>query len=491
LSTTTTALPFNGTTRITAQVLESAGTPPHSGTHIIFTTTLGTIQPSETETDINGQAVATFSAGTASGTATITAASGGASVGTTGALKILVGTAAVGKVIVSASPALVPALGGSSTITALVIDVNGNALTSAPVTFSTTAGVLSASLATTDQAGSAQTVLTTSTQATVTASVGAQGPTPTTPPTTGGTTPTTPTPTSGQASGTATVGVVAAPTLVITVPATTPTAGLPSSFTFVVTPAAGTSNGSAIRDLTVEWGDGQTQDLGAITGSAVVAHAYRSAGGYNISATVVDSFGNRVTAATAVVVNPRPQPTVSLTTTTTNPTAGTDVAFTASVAPAASTGTVIQDVTIDFGEPGVPKTDLGAATGTAIVLHHVYKASDTYTVVLTATDSNGGVGTAVTTVFVQAATPLGVSLTFTKTIVDPSNTLVTFTATVTGLGNAVVTQYLWNFGDGQSQTTTTGQVTHNYTKPSPPLVASVTITTSNNGTAIGTTPITP
>ena len=70
-----------------------------------------------------------------------------------GALKILVGTAAVGKVIVSASPALVPALGGSSTVSAVVFDVNGNALVSAPVSFSTTAGMLSTSLATTDKAG--------------------------------------------------------------------------------------------------------------------------------------------------------------------------------------------------------------------------------------------------------------------------------------------------------------------------------------------------
>ena len=47
LSTPTAVLPLNGTTTITAQVLEAAGTPPHSGTLVNFTTTMGTIQPAE------------------------------------------------------------------------------------------------------------------------------------------------------------------------------------------------------------------------------------------------------------------------------------------------------------------------------------------------------------------------------------------------------------------------------------------------------------
>src|SRR5437588_11145093 len=64
LNTSTSVLPLNGTTTIIAQVLEPSGTPPHSGTHVTFTTSLGTIQPSEAETDISGRAVATFVAGT-------------------------------------------------------------------------------------------------------------------------------------------------------------------------------------------------------------------------------------------------------------------------------------------------------------------------------------------------------------------------------------------------------------------------------------------
>src|SRR5205807_768834 len=152
------------------------------GTHVTFTTSLGTIQPSEAETDISGRAVATFVAGTQSGTATITAASGGASVGTNGAIKIAVGAAAVGRVVVSANPTTVSSLGGASTITASVADVNGNSLNNVAVTFTTTGGTLSTSLATTDQNGVATAVLTTTVQATVTATAGASGAGTTTPP---------------------------------------------------------------------------------------------------------------------------------------------------------------------------------------------------------------------------------------------------------------------------------------------------------------------
>ena len=55
LTTTATALSANGTAPVVAQVLEASGFPPHSGTHVTFVTTLGQLQPSEGETDVNGQ----------------------------------------------------------------------------------------------------------------------------------------------------------------------------------------------------------------------------------------------------------------------------------------------------------------------------------------------------------------------------------------------------------------------------------------------------
>ncbi len=140
----------------------------------------------------------------------------------------------------------------------------------------------------------------------MTASVGAQGSSTTTPPATGGTTPTTPT-SSGQASGSVTINVAGSPQLTITVPTTPLSAGVPAAFTFVVTPA--TTNASPIRSVTVNWGDGgPIQDLGAITGSNQVFHTYGSTGSFTITATVTDTLrdvgdrlytGRREPAATA------------------------------------------------------------------------------------------------------------------------------------------------------------------------------------------------
>ena len=150
ITASTNVLPVDATTEIIAQVLEAAGTPPHSGTLVTFTTTLGTMLPAQAETDVGGRVVVRFVSGAASGSAVITATSGGATTGTNGAVKIAVGTAAVGRVSVNATPAMVSANGGSTTVVATVFDINGNTLRSAPVSFTTTAGTLSSSLVSTD-----------------------------------------------------------------------------------------------------------------------------------------------------------------------------------------------------------------------------------------------------------------------------------------------------------------------------------------------------
>jgi hypothetical protein len=268
-----------------------------------------------------------------------------------------------------------------------------------------------------------------------------------------------------------------------------PTPSVGQAVTFPLTYS--TSSNSPVQRLSVDFGDG----TGAVTYNGTpssVSHTYTFGGTFAMRVTAFDAFGNTSTGGTSVVVGARPQPAVSITSNTQNPTAGTDVTFTASVTPAAGSGANIQDVVVDFGDN--TRQDLGPVSGTNISIHHVFQNGGTFNVVLTATDTNGGVGTATTTIFVQVAPPLGVTLSYTKTIVDASNTLATFTATVTGLGNEVVLIYRWNFGDGTpEQTTTTNQVTHNYAHPSTPptLVATVTITTSNNRTTSGSTQITP
>jgi Bacterial Ig-like domain (group 1)/PKD domain len=388
LTTGVTALPVNSSTEIIAQILEASGTPPHSGTHVTFFTTLGTVAPPDAETDVNGRVIVRFLAGDSNGTATITATSGGASSGANGGIKIAVGTAAVGRVTISANPASVPSNGGSTTIVADVFDINGNALNNAPVSFTTTAGSLANALVITNAIGRATTTLTTSQQATVTGSVGAQAPattTPTPPSTGGGTTPTTPTtPTSsGQASGSVTVTISAVPTLVITPPATPPSAGLPAAFTFAVTVPA--QNGSAVREVTVDWGDGDRQNLGAVTGNAVVSHVYDNAGTYAVTGTVTDASGNTSTVSTSVTVIPVPAPTVVITFSPVPARANAATTFTIQVTVPA--GISVVNTVIDFGDG--QSQNLGGLTGSSPPIPHVYTSTGTFTARVTVTDSTG------------------------------------------------------------------------------------------------------
>jgi hypothetical protein len=441
LTSASTALPVNGTADIIAQVLEAAGTPPQDGTLVTFTTTLGTIQPSQAETS-GGRVIVKFNAGSASGTATIVATSGGASVGAAGAVKILVGTAAVGRVIVSANPTLVPALGGSTTISAVIIDVNGNPLSGAPVSFSTTAGSLADAFVPADQNGVATTTLRTSTTATVTASVGAQGTT--TPPATGGTTPPATGTTAGQASATVTVGIASAPTLVITPPTAAITSGLPATFTFVVTAAA--TNGSAVRDLTVTWGDGHTQDLGAITGTATVSHVYAAPGNYVVTGTVIDSSGNPVNASTSVTVI---QPALSLVITPPSSLPGANLPAAFTVAATAPAGDVVRDVTINWGD-GSGVQDLGAISGT-VTVSHVYKTAGNYLISGTVADIAGNtssVATSVTVVATPAPTIIITVQSITPTSGHPAT--VTFQLQVTAPPGVGIQDAVIDWGDGSA-----------------------------------------
>src|SRR5207253_10219155 len=89
-----------GTTGTTSTTNAGAGTPVQNGTLVSFTTTIGRIEPSEARTS-NGQVHVRFIAGTQSGTATITAFSGGAS----GRIEnLLVGTPAAERVSLTATP---------------------------------------------------------------------------------------------------------------------------------------------------------------------------------------------------------------------------------------------------------------------------------------------------------------------------------------------------------------------------------------------------
>jgi PKD repeat protein len=434
LTSSATTLPLNGSTDIIAQVIEAAGTPPHSGTHITFSTNLGSFQPSEAETDISGRVTVRFLAGTTSGTATITAISGGVSVPADKVIKILIGAAAVGSVSVGATPATLPSTGGTATITATVADTSGNLLPSVPVTFaidtgsSGTAGgngVLSATVVNTDANGRAQTALTTNRTTTVSATAGIA--------TTSGTTTT--------AAQVSRVTVVVNTTTSISIGGPSPSA--PQAGQTVTFPLTyGTSaTASPVTRLSVDWGDGRTQSY---TGQpAAISHMYLASGSFLVLVTGIDALGDTSTTSTSITVVPRPALVVTISANPAQPSANTVVTFTIAATP--TTGQAITSVTIDFGDG-----QRGTITGNVGTAQHVYTTPAQYIVSVIATDSSGATGSATIVLVVGTFAPPTASFTVSPSS-GPASTTFQFNGSDSTPPASIVT-YAWDFGDGQTGT---------------------------------------
>ena len=397
LNANSSTVPTNGTVGLTAFVTESSGTPVQNGTTVRFTTTLGTVTPAETQT-ANGVAVATFNAGANSGIATIHAVSGGAGGGagsttnggtgtTTGStatnmVTITVGVAAVKTVGVNASPTSVGPNGGSVAVTASVLDPNGGSLAGIPVTFSADHGGVDPGVAITNASGQATTTLITSVETKVTA-------------------------TAGTASATATVTLRAGPAVTIKcAPASgngtcaavaASDAANTATVTFDVAKATGSS---ALRDATINFGDGTSQGLGTLAGGTVtVAHSYAGSSSgnsatYTASVTATDLDNERSTVSTIVNVTPRSPLTIDLAAAQAPPGAPT-VAFTATVA-----GGVAQSFAWDFDGDGT--VDATTSSGKTT---RVYTANTRYTVKVTVQTTDGRSATAQTDVLVSGVSP--------------------------------------------------------------------------------------
>jgi len=282
LVASTNVLPINGSTDLIAVLIEngttgtgtggaatpSAGTPVHNGTLVTFTTSLGRIEPAEARTS-NGSVTVKLVADGRSGTATITAFSGSA----TKALDVKIGAAAAERVAVTASATTVPAGGGTVTISARVEDISGNPLSGVPVSFTTTGGTLSAGSSLTNENGVATTSLSTSTEATVTASAGGK-------------------------TGTAEITVRSRSKITLATPAGTVVVGAATSFT--VTP----DDAVAFKDVTIYFGDGASQSLGAISSATTVAHFYSEDGVFQVSVVGTDVDGGSAEASGSVGVIP-------------------------------------------------------------------------------------------------------------------------------------------------------------------------------------------
>lgn len=365
-------VPLGGTTEVTAFVSEQGGTAVQNGTTVRFTTNLGRMEPIEAQTK-NGYAVTTFVAGDASGVADVTASSGSIGAGTpstgggtggttptaagSNSVKITVGAAASETVVLNASPTQVPVGGGTVTLIASVLDINGNRLRNIPVNFSSDAGTLSATVANTDANGEARVELTTNREANVTARAAAKSATlkiiiqapatvalsanPSTVPPSGGTVtltavvldasgnrlanvPVSFSTTAGtlsatqattNANGEATVELVTNGATTVTARAGTvsgtaqitpggaisltvsPTTGaIGTTFNFTVTPAQGAQN------VVLDFGDQSSQDLGSITSTSTVGHRYGTPGTYVVRATQTSTGGASSSAVVTVTV---------------------------------------------------------------------------------------------------------------------------------------------------------------------------------------------
>ena len=330
LYASSTTVGLNAAIDITATVIESAGTPVQNGTVVTFTTTLGTIEPLEARTN-NGKATVKLLAGTRSGTAEVRAFSGGTS--SADAITITVGAAAAGKVELLANPSALPASGGVVQLTAVVSDGSGNRLSSVPVTFTTDAGVLTATSATTDANGEARSALQTTAKARVTASV------------VGGT--------SSSLTASLDIPVRVGPTITISVPSASLVPGVPATFSIAVT-----AGGAAIRSATIDFGDGGRQAV-STSGLSTVTHVYSSSGTYVVTGEVVDTAGETGQATASVSVQ-KMVVTVSLSVSSTTLTTSTPTVFTAS-ATTTPAGGLIERYEWDFGD-GSTRTTSGPST---------------------------------------------------------------------------------------------------------------------------------
>ncbi len=166
--------------------------------------------------------------------------------GTVGAsVDVPIGAAAVGSIVLRADPATI-APGGTAQITAAVLDAGGNVMAGVPVSFTATAGQLQAGLVTTNAQGEASTALTTNVNATVTARAGvASGDT-------------------AAPSAEIDITVAALPAIDLSAAPEAPTVGQPVTFTITVTPAEG---GSPVKSVRIEFGDGDSANLGAVSGT--------------------------------------------------------------------------------------------------------------------------------------------------------------------------------------------------------------------------------
>jgi len=355
-------LPVAGSTDITAIVIEAAGTPVQNGTVVTFTSSLGTVEPREART-ANGQVSVRYIAGAQSGTAKIGAFSGGSK---SEEIEILVGAAAAGALSLRADPtAFVPATGGTTDIVATVLDTGGNPLRGAPVRFTTTFGQLSQSTTLTDDGGEARTQLTTNVTSEVTARIGSGASAP-------------------EGKVTVTARELPSVTIDVTNPFASSGAEVGQPVNLKLTPAANAS----IRSARVDFGDGTSATLGAISAITTLSHTYNRTGSFTIVVTVTDALGFIGTSSVVVTVTERSTVPIQI---VVQSNSQLIVTFNASITAGGTVSGSIRTYEWDFGDG---ETLVSTGPNTA----HRYRAGGNYVVSVRFVTTTGQEGYTTTTV---------------------------------------------------------------------------------------------
>jgi PKD repeat protein len=219
---------------------------------------------------------------------------------------------------------------------------------------------------------------------------------------------------------------------------------------------------------TIDWdfGDGNTA-----SGTLTPTHVYADNGVYTVTLTVTDDDGGMGTDTLTVMVN-NVAPTVDAGADQTVD-EGTTVNFAGSYTDPGSEDTYTIDW--DFGDRN---TESGTLTPT-----HVYADNGVYTVTLTVTDDDGGMGTDTLTVMVNNVAPT-VDAGADQTVDE--GTTVNFAGSYTDPGSEDTYTIDWDFGDGNTESGTLTP-THVYADNG---VYTVTLTVTDDDGGMGTDTLT-
>lgn len=151
----------------------------------------------------------------------------------------------------------------------------------------------------------------------------------------------------------------------------------------------------ASGDVTVDWGDGRSTNVGQVTGSTAVEHTFRDAGSYRVVASVVNPNGKVGRSDLRVRVDPRLTADLGLTADVALVGEPTVFMVTASLSNgAAPNGTA----TIQYGDG---TSDTGPLTGGSAEVAHTYLTEGTYTARVNFEDDAGRTATASLNVLIK------------------------------------------------------------------------------------------